>query len=145
MYASVFPRIHQLVRISFPRIRQLVRISFSENPSACTHKFFRESVQLVHISFSLCIHQLVHMRSPSETFSKYTPPFLINGSCLSPNLKKDSFARCVSTPFSHKQLTLRIGFRHVPPHGKHTVSSDRKFSTRSVSFRIPGAVFRLLP
>ena len=36
--------------------------------------------------------------------TKYTPPFLISGSCPSPNLKKDFFARCVSTPFSLRHV-----------------------------------------
>ena len=80
-----FLRIRQVVRISFLRIRQLVRISFLRIR------------YLVRISF-LRIRRLrideVH----------------INGSCPVPNLKKDLFARCVSAPFSHKQLTLRTGF-----------------------------------
>ena len=45
------------------------------------------------------------------------------------------------------QLHVRTNYSHSGwvssrlPHGNHTVSSDRKFSTRSVSFSIPGAVF----
>ena len=74
---------------------------FPFHPSARTHEFsFRPSARTHEFStaFTVC------------ALTKFTPSFLLNGSCPSPNLKKDFFARCVSTPCSHRQLTLRIGF-----------------------------------
>ena len=44
--------------------QQFVRICFSENPSASTHQFSENPSACTH-EFSLYIHQLVHMRSPS--------------------------------------------------------------------------------
>ena len=85
---------------------------FSENPSACTHQFSSENP-------SACTHQFssVHPSQRTHAFTvcaltKYTPPFLTNGSCPSPSLKKDFFARCASTPFSHTTYT-QDRFRHV--------------------------------
>ena len=67
------------------------------NSSECTHDFSVHPSARKH-AFTVCV------------LTKYTSPFLISGSCPSPNLNKDSFARYASTPFSHKQLTHRIGF-----------------------------------
>ena len=109
--------IHQLVRMTFLSIRQLVRMTFathqpvhmnSSNPSTRTHDFSDPSAR-THRSCDLSRV----MSSTAFTvcaLTKYTPPFLISGSCPSPNLKKDFFAKCVSTPCSHSQLTLKIGF-----------------------------------
>ena len=108
--------IHQLVRMTFS-IRQLVRMNFAirqllrmifTDPSARTHDFSDPSAR-AHRSCNLS-------RVTSSTvftvcaWTKYTPPLLINGSCPSPNFKKDFFAKCVSAPCSHRRLTLKIGF-----------------------------------
>ena len=82
------------------------------------------------------------------------------------NLSRCQKGRDGRTPFErstarvHRQTSRRISLRSVSrllvntsnllsrsassrsPHGNHTVSFDRIFSTRFVVFRIPGAVFR---
>ena len=101
--------IRRLVRMNFS-IRQLVRINFLD-PSARTHEFSDPSAR-TH-EFSDRPSTRTHEFSIAFTvcgLTKYTPPLSINGSCPSQDLKNDFFARCVSTPCSHKQLTLRIGF-----------------------------------
>ena len=138
---SVHPSgcIHEFSKNPSPRRHQFSSVhpsgcthEFSENPSDGTHQFSSVHSSARTHAFTVC------------ALTKYTPPFVINGSCPLPNLKKDFIAWCVSTPFSHKQLTLRIGFVTSTPHENRTVSCDRKFSTSYVSFRIFGAVFRLL-
>ena len=46
-------------------------------------------------------------------FAKYTPPFLISGSCSSPNLKKDFFARCCLNSVFTQTTYTQDRFRHV--------------------------------
>ena len=130
--------VHPLVRMTFLSIRQLVHTNSSIRPSllphefcntsACTHEFFDPSAR-THgfVNPSSCTHDFSDPSARSHrscdssrvVFStaftvcastKYTPLFLINGSCPSPNLKKEFFAKCVSTPCSRKQVTLKIGF-----------------------------------
>ena len=74
-------------------IRQLVRMIFLIR-------------RLVRIVLVICFVSCPQLPSPFvSALTKYTPLFLINGSCPSPNLKKDFFAKCVSTPCSHPQAT----------------------------------------
>ena len=72
---------------------------FSVHPSARTHEFSENPSARTH-AFTVC------------ALTNYTPPFVISGSCPSPNLKKDFFARIVSTPFSDTTYT-QDRFRHV--------------------------------
>ena len=132
--------VHQLVRMNFSvhsstRTHDFsVHLStrthdFSDRPSARTHDLSYRASARTHKSFnpSTCIHyflirQLVRIvpvilsRVVFSTaftvcaWTKYTPPLLINGSCPSPKLKMHFIAKCVPTPCSHKQLTLKIGF-----------------------------------
>ena len=134
-YASVFPCTRHLVFTSFlctsarthPFFRAPVGLytSFSDHPSDCTHEFY------------LCMHAFTVC-----ALTKYTPPFLINGSCPSPTSRRISLLSVFSTLFHTSNLHSRSASSRSPREN-HIVSSDRKFSTRSATVRILGAVFRL--
>ena len=130
--------LRQLVRMN-SAIRQLVYVTFAvhhhthdfSDPSARTHR----SCDLSRVMFSTAF--------TVSALTKYTPLFLISGSCPSPNIRISLLI--VS------QLRVYTGNLHSrsassrSPHGNHTVSSDRKFSTRSVPFRYSWSGFPLAP
>ena len=133
--------IRQLVQMTFA-IRQLVHTNFSIrrlvhefcNPSARTHDISDPSTR-THRSCDLprVVFSTVFTVCAS---TKYTQPFLINR-LLSITKHQEKSQRLVHT---NDNLHPRSASSRSP-HGNHTVSSDRKFSTRSVAVHISGAVF----
>ena len=83
-------------------IHQLVRMTFCES-STRTHDFFESLARTrdLIVPFTSCT---------IFALTKYTPLFLIKGSCVSPHFKAGCLYRCVSIPCSHRQLTLRVSF-----------------------------------
>ena len=152
--------IQQLVRMN-SALHQLVRMIFCDfsDPSAYTHDFCTPSArthdfsirQLVRMIF--LIRQLVRIfpviclvscHSTAFTvcaLTKYTPPFLINSSCPSPKLREGFLCQvCLNSVFTQPTYT-QDRLRHVHHMEIIPCSSDCKFSTRSVAFRVLGAVF----
>ena len=104
--------IRQLVRMIF-LIRQLVRI----DPVICLESF-SQLLDEVHTTFS--DERLVSITKPQERFLRQV--------CLNSLLTQATYTQDRLRHVHHKEI--------IP------FPSDRQFSTRSVAFRIPGAVFR---
>ena len=105
---TTFLIVHQIVRMTFLTVRQLVRTNFAIRQLARTIFLIRQLVRIVPV---ICpVSFVFSIAFTVSALTKYTPPLLINGSCPSPKLKKDFFAKCVSNPCSHKQRTLKISF-----------------------------------
>ena len=92
------------------------------DPSACTHRSCDMSRVVFSTAFTVC------------ALTKYTPPFLINGSCHHQTSRRISLLT-VSQLLVHTSNLHSGSASSRSPHGNHTVSSDRKFLTRPVAFR----------